>query len=199
MELFGLHTGSFLGAAVADVMCGPWGGMLTQVKHARAMYPLERYRYKMKRKLRVPSLFCKRMGRWWKVPDGSCDMVFCLDVFEHDPAPSKVISEITRMTRVGGSLYVFLHVDNDAPIPFKPFRWLAKHVHQVPRTFQVTRSAPWRTAFCWQWSWVKWGRDRVNEDPFARAIWGCVTKVRELPSIGEYLELCQARKAHAQK
>ncbi len=180
LSLFGLDVGSFVGSTVADMICGPFGGMLSLVQAAQRRYALDRFpdSYNKMGLSPIPILGPNHFGTW-AVPASSCDMVFCLDVLDHEKAPAGILGEITRITKPGGRLYLFAHTSEQQwEQNIHTLRWLAHHVGQVPGTIKVTRGHQWSSAACWRWAWAKRGKDRVNEDPFARAVWGCVIRQR---------------------
>lgn len=56
--------------------------------------------------------------------DGSFDAAFCLEVLEHVPDPALVVSEIARVTRPGGRIWLsmpFLYPVHDAPYDFQRY------------------------------------------------------------------------------
>jgi SAM-dependent methyltransferase len=128
---FGRHFGSLEGSAVLDIGCG-LGGKTTAYAEAGARvvgvdivqaHVTQAYRYSLSRAARA--VFAAGDARALPFADGRFDLVVANDSMEHFPDPRAALSELSRVLRPGGRIFLF----------FTPWRSpLGSHLYDYLRT-----------------------------------------------------------------
>lgn len=177
LNLFHLDVNEFAGGSVCDYGCGPFGGMLSvlqNLRHVFAIDPLAKT-YNGWCRSDVPIRKPERMA----VPDAECDAVFCLNVMDHLPGAAFLRNAITRMTKPGGHLYFFAHLnertDDHYPVTVGQIRRLWGRPPTTPAHAKPTWPEQLAARY-WRWEWSRIGMDLVNDDPELRALWGALTR-----------------------
>ena len=163
LKLFRLEQQDWSGLWVADLGCGPYGGMLSVIQPFRgyAVDVLSRA-YTAWGKASCRIITYDAHGRL-AIPTASIDVTFMLDVVDHAAFPKSLMREASRITRPGGHLYCFIHPRRrrDGSHRFiTAWRMMALLGMRQP-----IEQRPWR------WIWYKNGKDMVH-DPYERAWWG---------------------------
>lgn len=129
---FGLGFADLDGKTLADVGCGPYG-VLFGIQHSgqawRTPPSLHGVDPLMDLYQRIGLLrpqanlqLHKARGETIPLPDGSCDIVLCINALDHVENPGNVTRELFRITKPGGLCGVSLHTVTP---PFSPVRrWL---------------------------------------------------------------------------
>jgi len=155
LDLFGLPTDFCAGRAVCDYGCGPFGGVLSVLKGVALAYPVDvlAATYNGWHRCPMPIYGVNGSGRA-DVPDGSCDVAFCLNALDHVRDPSILVADLHRILKPGGLFYLFVHLRTGAKGHF-------------PMTFPQTMSL----LAGWEIPWATTGRDVPNEEPDLDALW----------------------------
>lgn len=111
----GLDLRSFAGQDVLDVGCGPTGVVyfLQAARRTGADALADVYR-QWNGQWGEPIDLIQAHAEHLPFNDGSYDAVCCINCIDHTRDPHRVISELARVTRPGGTL--ILHVDLDSPL-----------------------------------------------------------------------------------
>lgn len=109
LQLFELDPGSLRGRKVADVGCGPFGGVLTALEEIEA-YPVDVLADEYNALGRSPWPILPVEDGRIPLEDGLCDACFCTNALDHVPDPADMSAELARILRTDGVLYLHLHL-----------------------------------------------------------------------------------------
>jgi len=107
-------------------------------------------------------------------PDGSFDLVTCLEALEFMTRPHAVIAELTRVARAGGLLVVTNRRGTDAKLmPFKTqSREAAARLYSEKFGWQAVKVTPWQADYDLVWG-VKAGASSAIHARPLEAVWLC--------------------------
>ena len=180
LDTFGVTSDAMRGRWVCDFGCGPLGGVLSVLEGVRLALPVDpRARiYNAWGLSPVPILALDAHGRA-AIPPGACDAVFCTNVLDHTEGPLGIVRELTRITRIGGYLFLFVHLRHEYSKGHVRVRErdIAHHFGKPPEVGARTPLVPGPCAQSWAWEWAKRGQDWPNMEPYITALWGVLRRV----------------------
>lgn len=178
LDLFALAPSGLSGQWVLDLGCGPFGGMFSVLEDVGRPFAVD-VRAKTYNKWglsNVPITTPDVRGKTGVVP-GAIDSAFCLDVFGKTQAPRAIATELARVVRWGGLVYLFARITRGTKkYPAFRIRDAAKWFGPPP-TDHGSRTP--RCAFPGYWRWGFYGRGKDRVDLEARnehAIWGILER-----------------------
>lgn len=116
LKAFGLRDDEFLRLSVGDFGCGPFGGILSALKGLEAAYPIDVLADEYNSWGTSASRIFAFDGCLTPVSTECCDVMFSANALDHTPDPTNSISEIFRILKPGGRLYVHVHLRADSEI-----------------------------------------------------------------------------------
>ena len=154
LKLFKLTGESFADLSVCDFGCGPFGGGLSAIPSVKAAYPVD--------------VLAEDFNEWGKsrfpmypirdyetsIPDGACDVCLCTNALDHVPEPRRAVSEIARVLKSEGSLYLQMHLREPHQL---------NKAHRYVVTVDMIRQ--WVDDY-FEIQWESTGSDWVNDDPY---------------------------------
>lgn len=117
---FGLSDEDYRGRVVADIGCGPRGSLVWATMAGRriGIDPLMRTYLKLGARLHDME-YIAAPSEAIPLPDQSCDVVCSFNALDHVENVSKAVSEIGRITRIGGTFLLIVEV-NHPPTDHEP-------------------------------------------------------------------------------
>jgi len=112
---FGVTEHDFLNKVVADIGCGPWGGILNHAKLAKRRIGIDPLieQYIKKGIFDYKDEYLIDDAQRIRLKGDTVDMVFCLNALDHcdhTGTPLKIVKEIYRILKPGGKAYIYVHL-----------------------------------------------------------------------------------------
>lgn len=107
---FGLDTIDLSALVVADIGCGPFGGIFSKVR-ARRMHAIDycAEQYAAMHASPVPIVFGD-FNATLPLDDASCDIVFTANAWDHCADMGRAARELARILKPGGTLLLHVHL-----------------------------------------------------------------------------------------
>lgn len=123
-EAFNLKDVDFKDKIVADVGCGPFGGLSSKIKCSKYIaVDVLANDYKKMGKSSV-AIVKGDLRKNLPIENGTCDYVICTNAIDHVPDVKHSMKELSRILKVGGILFLHVHL--------RTYKQLNKaHIHVI--------------------------------------------------------------------
>ena len=113
LKVFDLNKYDFDNKVIADIGCGPFGGIFSCLKNDTSiLIPMDILAKEYNKDINICDkeiLYCD-FNKKIDLEDGYCDYVICTNAIDHIDSVSHGFDEIYRILKVGGRAFIHVHL-----------------------------------------------------------------------------------------